>query len=264
MVNQFKYDRLTGVYSKEFFYRKVREELQENPDEEYTIICSNIENFKLYNDAFGREAGDRLLQEYAYNMVNMIGTDGICGRYGADRFLIFCRKEREQADRKQFFCEIHEERHKKMENINIKWGIYEITDAKVPVEQMCDWALLAADSIRGQYNQHMAVYDDTLRGKLLREKAVTDAMETALREKQFIVYLQPKYSLKDECMAGAEALVRWIHPEWGFMSPGEFIPLFEKNGFIPRLDAYVWEQVCIRLKEWREKGIPLVPVSNGR
>ena len=65
-------------------------------------------------------------------------------------------------------------------------------------------------------------------------------------------------------MAGAEALVRWIHPEWGFMSPGEFIPLFEKNGFIPRLDAYVWEQVCIRLKEWREKGIPLVPVSNGR
>ena len=261
MVNQFKYDRLTGVYSKEFFYRKVREELQENPDEEYTIICSNIENFKLYNDAFGREAGDRLLQEYAYNMVNMIGTDGICGRYGADRFLIFCRKEREQADRKRFILEIDDERPKKMENINIKWGIYEITDAKVPVEQMCDWALLAADSIRGQYNQHMAVYDDTLRGKLLREKAVTDAMETALREKQFIVYLQPKYSLKDECMAGAEALVRWIHPEWGFMSPGEFIPLFEKNGFIPRLDAYVWEQVCIRLKEWREKGIPLVPVS---
>lgn len=261
MVNQFKYDQLTGVYSKEFFYRKVREELQENPDEEYTIICSNIENFKLYNDAFGREAGDRLLQEYAYTMVNMVGKDGICGRYGADRFLIFSSKEREQADRKRFILEIADERPRKMENINIKWGVYEITDSKVPVEQMCDRALLAADSIKGQYNQHMAVYDDTLRGKLLREKAVTDAMETALRDKQFIVYLQPKYSLKDECMAGAEALVRWIHPEWGFMSPGEFIPLFEKNGFIPRLDAYVWEQVCIRLKEWREKGIPLVPVS---
>lgn len=261
MVNQFKYDRLTGLYSKEFFYRKVREELQENTDQEYTIICSNIENFKLYNDAFGREAGDRLLQEYAYTMVNMIGTDGICGRYGADRFLIFSRKEREQADRKRFILEIDDERPKKMENINIKWGVYEITDSKVPVEQMCDRALLAADSIKGQYNQHIAVYDDTLRGKLLREKAVTDAMETALNEGQFTVYLQPKYSLKDECMAGAEALVRWIHPEWGFMSPGEFIPLFEKNGFIPRLDAYVWEQVCVKLKEWREKGYPLVPVS---
>lgn len=86
-------------------------------------------------------------------------------------------------------------------------------------------------------------------------------MEDALEEGQFTVYYQPKYNLNDECMAGAEALVRWIHPEWGFMSPGEFIPLFEKNGFIPRLDQYVWESVCIQLQSWKEKGYPLLPIS---
>ena len=261
MVNQFQYDRLTGLYSKEFFYQKVRERLDENRGKEYTIVCNNIENFKLYNDTFGREAGDRLLQEGAEIMRSLLGEDGICGRYGADRFMLLQEREQEKLDREFFFSEDNSERPERMENIIIKWGIYEITDRTVPVEQMCDRALLAADSIRGQYNQHFAVYDDALRGKLLKEKNITDAMETALAEEQFVVYFQPKYSLNEDCMAGAEALVRWIHPEWGFMSPGEFIPLFERNGFITRLDQYVWERACIQLRDWKEKGYPLLPVS---
>ena len=89
----------------------------------------------------------------------------------------------------------------------------------------------------------IASYDDTLRKKLLREQNITASMESALANNQFIVYFQPKYRASDSRLCGAEALVRWIHPEWGFMSPGEFIPLFEKNGFISKLDQYVWEQV---------------------
>lgn len=126
---------------------------------------------------------------------------------------------------------------------------------------MCDRALLAVDSIKGQYNRYFAVYDDALRGKLLREQAITEAMETALDEGQFVVYLQPKYNLHDDRLAGAEALVRWNHPAWGFLSPGEFIPLFEKNVFITQLDQYVWEQVCALMKTWNEKGYPALPVS---
>lgn len=126
---------------------------------------------------------------------------------------------------------------------------------------MCDRALLAVDSIKGQYNRYFAVYDDALRGKLLREQAITEAMETALDEGQFVVYLQPKYNLHDDRLAGAEALVRWNHPAWGFLSPGEFIPLFEKNGFITQLDQYVWEQVCALMKTWNEKEYPALPVS---
>ena len=261
MVNQFQYDRLTGLYSKEFFYQKVRERLDTDTEREFTIVCSDIENFKLYNDTFGREAGDRLLRESAAIIQRVVGEDDICGRYGADCFLCLRERERERSDREIFFGESYAGRPERMENISVKWGVYEITDRSIPVEQMCDRALLAANSVKGQYNQPFAVYDDTLRGKLLREKAITDAMETALDEEQFVVYFQPKYSLSGDCMAGAEALVRWVHPEWGFMSPGEFIPLFEKNGFIPRLDQYVWERVCAQLRDWQDKGYQLLPVS---
>lgn len=119
----------------------------------------------------------------------------------------------------------------------MKWGIYTVEDRGVPVEQMCDRALLAARSIKGQYGKYFAAYDDQLRGKLLREQAIIDNMESALAQGQFQVYLQPKYRIRDSRLAGAEALVRWAHPEWGLQSPAEFIPLFERNGFITKLAA---------------------------
>ena len=262
MVNMFQYDRLTGLYSKEFFYQKARERLDSNPNCDYTIICTNIENFKLYNDAFGREAGDRLLQKGADVLRGLAGATGICGRYSADRFLCLIEQQREKASREQYTKYAEYKGDAAMGTVAIRWGIYDVVDRSVSVEQMCDRALLVVDSTKGQYGGcPYAIYDDTLRGKLLREKAITDVMKTALTEEQFVVYLQPKYSLKDNCMAGAEALVRWIHPEWGFMSPGEFIPLFEKNGFIYQLDQYIWEHVCALLSQWKKQGLPLLPVS---
>ncbi|MCI5900937.1 MAG: EAL domain-containing protein [Blautia sp.] len=257
MVNLLQYDRLTGLYTREFFYQKVRERLQKEPEKEYTIICTNIENFKLYNDNFGIPAGDALLKKMAHWLLQSSGPHAICGRFNADRFLCLQEREQERKDRSV----IAENDTPLIKNVIMKWGIYDIVDRSVSVEQMCDRALLAVDSIRGQYNRHFALYDDALRAKMLREKAITDTMEAALAEGQFTVFFQPKYSLKEECMAGAEALVRWIHPKWGFMSPGEFIPLFEKNGFIPNLDRYIWERVCEKLREWKEKGYPLLPVS---
>ena len=260
MVNMFQYDRLTGLYSKEFFYQKVRELLDANPDRKYNIVCSNIDNFKLFNDTFGTKEGDRLLREIANVAKEMMGNSGFCGRYSADRFLYLQERGKEKRGRRNFGSIAWKETLS-FRNIVMRWGIYEITDVSIPVEHMCDRALLAVDSIKGQYNQYFAVYDDALRSKLLREKAITDAMEAALAEEQFTIYLQPKYSLRENCMAGAEALVRWNHPQWGFMPPGKFIPLFEKNGFIHRLDQYVWEHVCALLHQWQEKGLPLLPVS---
>lgn len=261
MVNQFQYDRLTGLYSKEFFCQKVKERLLEDPEQDYCIVCSNIENFKLVNDIFGTQEGDRILQEIAAIAQKMVGSTGFCSRFTADRFLCFQKRELEQQDRMNFGNIEGQEPSAALKSVVMRWGIYEITDRTIPVEQMCDRALLAVDSIKGQYNQFFAVYDDSLRCKLLREKAVTDAIEAALSEDQFVIYYQPKYSINDEYMAGAEALVRWIHPEWGFMSPGEFIPLFEKNGCISRLDQYVWEKVCGKLRDWKKAGYKLLPVS---
>ena len=259
MVNQFKFDRLTGLYTREYFYQRVSEFLVEHPSTQYAIVCFNVVNFKVYNDTFGTSAGDRILNQLAQTARDMAGQNGVYARYGADRFL--CLLEWSQDLPRRIELEDHEKRTTSIKNITIKWGIYQITDPSVPVEKMCDRAFLAADSIKSQYNQHVAVYDEVLRDKLLREQAITEAMETALQEGQFTVYLQPKYCLHDDRLSGAEALVRWIHPQWGFMSPGEFIPLFEKNGFITQLDRYVWEKVCQLLQSWQEKGYPEIAVS---
>lgn len=261
MVNQFKFDSLTGLYSKAFFYEKVRERLQENPDKKYCIVSTNIENFTLYNDSYGREAGDVLLKESALLLQEKGGKDVIYGRYSGDRYLCLCEKEVEEEKIFDFIERKNNKEYSALEQVSIKFGVYEITDHSTTVEQMCDRSLLAVESISGRYDQTIAVYDDNMREKMLREKAITDCMETALAENQFVVYYQPKVNLEDNSLAGAEALVRWINPEWGFMNPGEFIPLFEKNGFISQLDEYVWESVCRQLKAWKDQGLPIIPVS---
>ena len=261
MVNQFKFDRLTGLYSKEFFYRKVKKCLDAYPEKEYSLLCCNIENFRLYNDSFGREAGDRLLKEAAEIFRKRVDKDAICCRYTADRFLCLTDKESEIKGRENFIDARKNSRSELTSNLPVKIGVYEIRDRSVPVELMCDRAIWVVDTIKGIYDRYVAVYDDNIRNIVLREQAISDAMEAALSEEQFTIYFQPKNSLNSDCMVGAEALVRWNHPKWGFMAPGEFIPLFEKNGFIRRLDEYVWEKVCKKLSEWKKKGYSIVPVS---
>ncbi|MDO4458869.1 MAG: EAL domain-containing protein [Clostridia bacterium] len=261
MINQIQNDRMTGLYTKEYFYELVCEQLLRNPEKNYTIVCSNIENFKIYNDIFGVAKGDELLKKVADVTRSFIGNDGFCGRLSADRFLVFQNSEKEEIDREKLSASIESNSIDLLKSVPMRWGIYQITDRNLTVEQMCDRAMMAVDSIKGKYNKYFAVYDDSLRNKTLREQAITGAMESALKEEQFVVYYQPKYSLRTNRLAGAEALVRWIHPEWGFMSPGEFIPLFEQNGFIPKLDQYVREKVCEQMHRWKQNNIPLVPVS---
>lgn len=261
MMDRFRYDRLTGLCTREYFFRRVRGVLDEQPHRRYEIWCSNIENFKRVNDIFGIGAGDRLLREVADLYTGIVGAGGLCGRLRWDRFACLVEQGKEYSDER--FRKAAEQLKilSNIKNVALKWGIYEITDPKVPVEQMCDWALLAAGSIKGKYNKYYAKYDDRLRDKLLREQRMEESMEEALRENQFSVYFQPKYDLRHDELAGAEVLVRWCHPEWGVMSPAEFIPLFEKNGFITRLDQYVWDKVCAMLREWSDQGYPVLPVS---
>ena len=261
LANQFKYDRLTGLYSKEFFCHKVRELLRENPQKEYDIICCNIENFKLFNDAFGVYAGDRLLRMIALCFTQSAGRKELVCRFWADRF-VWLRKRSAEYDDEMFLesdRKISELPNAK--NLSMKWGIYRITDRSVSVEQMCDRAIFAADSIKGQYLNQFAVYNEAMRDELLRKQEIIEDMETALEKEQFEVYFQPKNDLRTGKIAGAEALIRWNHPIRGMISPGEFIPLFEKNGFISRLDQFVWEKTCLWMKRWKEKGYPVLPVS---
>ena len=261
VVNQVKYDRLTGLYSKEFFYQLMKDILMRNPDDRYDVICSDIENFKLINDVFGNTTGDQLLCGIAHMYEQEVKGMGICGRLNADQFV--CMIEHREDYRDDIFRKANEQINNLLDGgtIVMKWGIYSAADRMLSAEQMCDRALLAARSIKGQYGKYYALYDDKLRSSLLHDQAIADSMEDALSGDQFQIYLQPKYRIIDGALAGAEALVRWEHPEWGVQSPANFIPLFEKNGFITKMDQYVWEKTCRVLQEWEDKGYPQIPVS---
>lgn len=261
MINQFQYDRLTGLYSREFFYQRAKEIVQQDLDNEYDIICSNIENFKLINDVFGIEAGDQLLCGVADLYRELVTDIGICARLSADQFACLLKRGVDYTDDMFIKAGAAINMLPNGKNIVMKWGIYNISDRSVPIEQMCDRSLLAARSIKGRYGKYFATYDDKLRGKLLRQQAILDSMESALAEEQFHVYFQPKYRLSDGALSGAEALVRWKHPEWGMQSPGEFIPLIEKNGFITKLDQYIWSKTCSIMRKWEEVGYASIPVS---
>lgn len=261
LANQFKYDHLTGLYSKEFFWQQLKEILLNNEEDGYDIVCCNIENFKLYNDAFGAANGDRLLCEIAEFLTEKVEEHELLSRFRADRFMWV--KKSEYIYNEEVFTALDQQIRQLpgAGNLHMKWGIYKITDRSVPVEKMCDRVMLAVDSIKGKYLKHYVVYDDAMREKLLREQEIIEEMADSLEDHQFQIYLQPKICLHDGTLAGAEALVRWKHPEKGMISPGEFIPLFEKNGFITQMDQYVWEQTCVLIKEWKAKGYPVVPVS---
>lgn len=261
MINMIQYDRITGLYSKQYFYQQAGEVLLRNPDQQYDIICSDIENFKLINDVFGVKAGDRLLRGIGNAYAERLKGIGICGRLNSDQFACLLKHRDDYTDDMFIEASILTNGLLDIHNIVMKWGIYNVEDRSVSIEQICDRALLAARSIKGQYGKYFAIYDDTLRNQLLREQAITDSMESALSQNQFLVYLQPKYRIKDEVLVGAEALVRWNHPVWGFLSPAEFIPLFEKNGFITRLDRFVWEKACAVLHDWDERGYYPMSVS---
>lgn len=261
MLNLMRHDRLTSLYSKEHFYHRAREILLENPHKAYDIICSDIVNFKIVNDIFGAAMGDELLRAVAEIYLQRVGDRGICGRLQGDQFVCLIDHRYEYTD--EIFESATQEICKKfsMKNIALKWGVYHITDRTLEIEQMCDRALLAVQSIKGQYGKPFAVYGDALREQLMHNQAIVDSMEDALAQEQFEVYLQPKNRIADGALIGAEALVRWNHPQWGLLMPGEFIPLFEKNGFVTKLDQYVWDKAAAILHSWQEKCHMLVPIS---
>ncbi len=257
-----KYDLLTGLLSKKAFMDGVREILDNNPDIKYELLVCDIEKFKLLNDKYGIQEGDGVLK-YVGKRIKMLelSNDSLATRSNADRFFVFFRHEEGKVNR--IVSEATENIRSKFAafNITLKFGVYIITDKTLPVNFMCDRAELAVNSIKGKYNISCVYYEDSLRKKMITEQLIVTDMETALREEQFEVYFQPKIDLLNDRMAGAEALVRWNHPKRGFISPGDFIPVFEKNGFVTKLDMYVWEKTCQYIREWKNKLGKMVPVS---
>lgn len=262
--NVMNYDPLTEIYSKNKFFSASKALLKDNPDKQFAFLRLDIDRFKLINSFFGTAYGDRLLKRVAKRIRDFAKTTECCtfGRIDADVFGIFTPYQGKEETVKQIEQAVED--MKKLSasyNIMIVYGVYVVTDRSLPISFMCDRAALAAKTVKGHYMKSYAFYDDKMRLSLENEQNIINEMSDALENHEFVPYYQPKYDVKTNKPVGSEALARWIHPTKGFISPGVFIPIFEKNGFISKLDFYIWECVCKQLKEWKDKGVPLFPVS---
>ena len=247
------HDMLTGLLNRNAFEEEVRRILSE-AKEPYCIVCSNIQDFKLVNELYGADAGDRLLIAQA-DMIKGKAIDGsVSTRIYADKFSTLM--PRRYFDEEIFVKEMSEIMDLGLTGsfrLHFYIGVYDITDVNEPVWTMYDKAMMAIDSIRGDYEQSVAYYKDELLQHIMQEKEVLGEFERALEQKQFSMFLQPQIA-NDGTTVGAEALVRWIHPEKGMISPGVFIPALEKAGLIPKLDLYMWESAARKLEEWKKQG----------
>ena len=262
--NVMNYDPLTEIYSKNKFFSASKALLKANPDKQFAFLRLDIDRFKLINSFFGTAYGDRLLKHVAKRIRDFAKTTECCtfGRIDADVFGIFTPYQGKEETVKQIEQAV--ENMKKLSasyNIMIVYGVYVVTDRSLPISFMCDRAALAAKTVKGHYMKSYAFYDDKMRLSIENEQNIINEMSDALENHEFVPYYQPKYDVTTNKPVGAEALARWIHPTKGFISPGVFIPIFEKNGFISKLDFYIWECVCKQLKGWKDSGVPLFPVS---
>ena len=259
-LSAIEYDELTGLYTRQAFFHHAKTLINYKSDQKFHIIVADIRNFKLVNSIYGDKAGDRVLV-YMAKVFSDFMKEGILARYGSDQFVCITYGERDLS------VETVEERVKKIaeeapiQNLVIKYGIYENADLTQPLTIICDRAFMAMKSIQYSYEHSVATYDSAMSQQHIRELMMENDFDRAIADEEFVVWYQPKYDVKTERIVGAEALVRWEKSDGTMISPGEFIPLFEKNGLIVRLDEYVFQKVCQKQKERMEQGKVVLPVS---
>lgn len=255
------YDSLTGLYNSESFYRSVEERLLMRPDSKFAIISVDIDRFRIINDRYGVEAGNACLRELGRVIHGSLPWDGLASRYQADMFSILCEYTDEHdileyVERLTLSFHVDEATRC---GSTLSYGIFKIDDRNISVRLMCDRARLAKKNIKGNTLTNFNVYDDNLRLKDNQMADLESEMEIALERHEFVMFLQPKVSLSTGKICGAESLVRWIHPLKGIRMPGDFLPLFESNGFIKRIDEFMWDETArylARLKKL-DKVIPI-------
>lgn len=262
LAERVMYDTLTGIYNRNAFCVVTEQRLTQVDDEHYYMLCLDVDRFKTINDLYGREAGDMVICKIADSMQEQVGSLGTFGRMEADRFACCVPARLLTDDVLDAYTYMRAKYDDFDFKVDLSLGIYSIENgSSMSVAQMCDRAYLAVQSIKGKYYERYAYFDESMRDALIKEQRIIDEMENALNEGQFVIYLQPQYNHVTGKLVGAEALARWHSPVLGDVSPSVFIPIFEKNGFITRLDECIWEQTCRLLRAELDCGIKPVPLS---
>ena len=254
-------DALTGIDNRETFYRKTASLLQKNQDTAYNILFFDISCFKVINDMFHLDTGNLVLKTAAIYFQVLAGETGTCGRIESDHFALCLPASQADMDSIMEGLDSTIQSLGISHNIAFYAGIYPVDNAFLPVDQMCDRANMALNNVKGSYLTRYSYYDKSMRERMFEEQMIVRDMEFALLERQFCVYLQPVCNLKADRIVAAEALVRWQHPTHGMIPPDRFISVFERNGFISRLDRFVWTEVCRFLQAQKQQTGSVIPVS---
>ena len=257
-------DQLTGLYNKEFFYRYAMQLDAHHRDAPTDALLLNINHFHTINDRYGKAAGDQVLRRIGERTLEIVEeSGGIACRANSDNFLIYCPHREDFEELLERISSLKEGEKEFGGRVHLRMGVYPQVDKELDIERRFDRAKQAADRVRGSFTRSVGIYDHALREKELLTEQLIEDFPTALQEKQFRVYFQPKFNVRgaEPVLSSAEALVRWQHPRLGMVSPGVFIPLFEDNGLIRQLDRYVWRETAEQIRSWKEKHGCSVPVS---
>ncbi len=255
------YDLLTSTLRMPAFEQEAAAALKANPQTTYVLLYSNISEFKAINGLYNSKKGDSILIGLAEQMRRCFGQRAIIGRVQSDHFVILVPKNdfvfselitrfSDEYLGERFKCSVH-----------VAFGIYLIDDRDVSVSTMCDRAHIALETIHDSKFQTYAIYNDGQEQAFLMDHEIAGSMQDSLKNGDFKVYIQPIIDLSTQKICGGEALIRWEHPQRGLLSPAVFVPMFERNGLISELDAYVRTTVCKCISRRIKEGRPVVPIS---
>lgn len=263
IIRSAEKDDLTDLYTREFFQEYIRQIDGSASDSRMDAIVLNIEHFHMLNEMFGRKMGDNVLKKIADMVSDMLG-EGVCigCRPDADYFYFYL-EHRDSYD--EVFKALSEELSgiSKIPGVRMRLGVYQDVDKSISIEDRFDHAKYACDRIRGDYNRQIFFYSKEENEKDLYHEQLINDIDNAITNKDLVVYYQPKYGIQcsEPQLRSAEALIRWRHPKYGMISPGDFIPLFESNGLIQKLDHFVWEEAARQIRKWKDEYGITIPVS---
>ncbi|MBR5756417.1 MAG: EAL domain-containing protein [Firmicutes bacterium] len=262
LISATEKDELTGLYNRDYFFEYANRMRREHPDIPMDAIVLNIEKFHSINALKGMEYGDVILRALGNESRRVAEENsGIAGRFGADRFDIYCRSG---LDYRKVFDRLQDKLNEMSPNtsVRLRMGVAKQMDVPEPVQQF-DRARTACNMARGNYKEHLIVFDESIRDKELKDQILLNDLRHALDNYEFEVYYQPQFDIRFEPpkLVSAEALIRWNHHRLGMIPPDDFIPLFESNGTISEVDKYVWSQVARQISLWRSQLGVSLPVS---
>jgi len=254
-------DRMTGIYNSLGFRKYAGEMLKENPSKRYRVYAGNVNKLKSVNDLYGSESGDKVLCYIAKRLSDFVEGKGLCARFGGGVFSVFLEdKEEYIKDFSTLFTS--DVRHLGIDfPITIRYGFYKIDDNSMDIGSVTNLCTYAADMATDRTQNTFVEFTDSMKNEMKIETDITLNMKGAMEKGEFVLFMQPQYNHKSGKIVGAEALSRWKKPDGTIVSPGIFIPVFEKNGFIKALDKYVWESVFKLVSEWEKSDVLHVPVS---